>query len=137
VPPKHPDSDRNFNDLTPRFKRNIYHSLKGMLRLRVLTRDFKQWVGDQPQRWLDVGAGQGQFALLLAGMGHHVTLVDISDEMLAEAKEAFTAAGLLDHAEFICCPLQQMHEYVSEQYDGVLCHALWSGYRSPVHCCIF
>jgi S-adenosylmethionine-dependent methyltransferase len=131
VPPKHPDSDRNFNDLTPRFKRNIYDSLKGTLRLRVLARDFKQWVGDQPQRWLDVGAGQGQFALLLAAMGHHVTLVDISSEMLDEARDAFAAADLLDHAEFICCPLQHMHEYISEQYDGVLCHAVMEWLQEP------
>lgn len=131
MPPKHPDADRNFDDLTPRFKRNIYDSLKGVLRLRVLQRDFKHWISLQPQHWLDVGAGQGQFALILAALGHRVTLVDISEEMLAEAKEAFTQAGLLAQARFICCPLQDMQQVLSEQFDGVMCHAVMEWLQEP------
>ena len=129
--PKHPDADRNFNDLTPRFKRNIYDSLKGILRLRILERDFSQWISATPQHWLDVGAGQGQFALMLASMGHRVTLVDISSDMLAEAKEAFTAAGLFTQVEFICCPLQEMHNYIDAQFDGVTCHAVMEWLQEP------
>ncbi|MEY4589686.1 MAG: hypothetical protein RL497_1762 [Pseudomonadota bacterium] len=131
MPPKHPDTDRNFNDLTPRFKKNIYESLKGKLRLRVLERDFSQWISAQPQRWLDVGAGQGQFALMLAAMGHHVTLVDVSRDMLAEAKNAFSQAGLLHQAEFICCSLQEMDHYLTAQFDGVLCHAVMEWMQAP------
>ncbi|HMW73376.1 MAG TPA: methyltransferase domain-containing protein [Cellvibrionaceae bacterium] len=131
MPPKHPDADRNFNDLTPRFKRNIYDSLKGVVRLRVLQRDFDQWLEPRPQRWLDVGAGQGQFALQLAAQGHQVTLVDISSEMLAQAKQAFTEAGLLAQADFICCPLQQMPEFIHERFDGVMCHAVMEWLQEP------
>lgn len=131
MPPKHPDADRNFDDLTPRFKRNIYDSLKGVLRLRVLQRDFKHWISLQPQHWLDVGAGQGQFALILATLGHRVTLVDISEEMLAEAKEAFAQAGLLAQAQFICCPLQEMEQVISGQFDGVMCHAVMEWLQEP------
>lgn len=131
MPPKHPDADRNFNDLTPRFKRNIYDSLKGIVRLRVLERDFDQWVEPAPQRWLDVGAGQGQFALKLAAKGHHVSLVDISSEMLAQAQQAFAEAGLLAQAEFICCPLQNMQDFIFGQYDGVMCHAVMEWLQEP------
>jgi S-adenosylmethionine-dependent methyltransferase len=131
VPPKHPDVDRNFNDLTPRFKRNIYDSLKGILRLRVLERDFDQWIEPAPLRWLDVGAGQGQFALMLAAKGHLVTLVDISSEMLAQAQQAFADAGLLAQAEFICCPLQEMADVISGQFDGVMCHAVMEWLQEP------
>lgn len=131
MPPKHPDTDRNFNDLTPRFKRNIYDSLKGILRLRVLERDFAQWINPAPQRWLDVGAGQGQFALKLAALGHQVTLVDMSSEMLAEAKQAFSEAGLLAQATFICCPLQEMANQLDGPYDGVMCHAVMEWLQEP------
>ncbi len=131
MPPKHPDVDRNFNDLTPRFKRNIYDSLKGILRLRVLERDFDQWLEPGPQRWLDVGAGQGQFALKLAAKGHHVTLVDISSQMLAQAQQAFADAGLLAQAEFICCPLQNMTDVINGQFDGVMCHAVMEWLQEP------
>lgn len=131
MPPKHPDADRNFNDLTPRFKRNIYDSLKGVMRLRVLQRDFDQWLARSPQRWLDVGAGQGQFALMLAAQGHHVTLVDVSSAMLTQAEQAFAEAGLLAQATFICCPLQQMPEFIQEQFDGVMCHAVMEWLQEP------
>ena len=36
--------DRNFDDLAPRFKRNVYGGLKGELRLRVLQRDFDEFI---------------------------------------------------------------------------------------------
>lgn len=134
MPPKHPDSDRNFDDLTPRFKRNIYDSLKGILRLRVLQRDFAQWVDYRHGHWLDVGAGQGQFALLLAGMGHRVTLVDVSEQMLEQAHESFAKAGLLDQAQFICCSLQSMQastQLRGVKFDGVLCHAVMEWLQEP------
>src|SRR5262245_8042849 len=48
-------------------------------------------------RILDVGGGDGQEALRLAQQGHHVTIVDYSAPMLAEATEAATRLGIEDH----------------------------------------
>jgi SAM-dependent methyltransferase len=46
---------------------------------------------------LDVGAGTGRAALLLASAGAAVTAVDASDQMLAVARQRAAAAGLAIH----------------------------------------
>lgn len=49
---------------------------------------------DRPLRVLDVGTGAGFFAILLAGMGHQVTGIDMSGDMLHEAKQNAMASGV-------------------------------------------
>ena len=49
--------------------------------------------GKAPLKILDVGTGAGFFAILLAGRGHDVTGVDMSPDMLHEAKMNMVAAG--------------------------------------------
>ncbi|MDQ1252888.1 MAG: hypothetical protein QG646_2030, partial [Euryarchaeota archaeon] len=39
---------------------------------------------------LDVGCGTGEIGLLFAEMGHHVTGLDLSEKMLAKAREKAT-----------------------------------------------
>ena len=43
---------------------------------------------------LDDGTGAGFFAVILAGLGHHVTAIDYSDQMVAQAKKRFSDLGL-------------------------------------------
>lgn len=47
-----------------------------------------------PRRVLDVGTGTGAMALLAAELGHDVTGVDLSQEMLTRARAKAAAAGL-------------------------------------------
>jgi ubiquinone/menaquinone biosynthesis C-methylase UbiE len=67
---------------------------------------YRQWVqyvrrllkryGWKPQRILDVATGTGTVAFLLAEMGHDVTGIDLSPEMISEAQrkaDAFQAKG--------------------------------------------
>lgn len=46
---------------------------------------FSDYIGKQPLNLLDVGTGPGSISILLAGMGHQVTAVDLSEQMLALA----------------------------------------------------
>jgi SAM-dependent methyltransferase len=48
----------------------------------------------RPLRVADLGCGTGAFALLLAGLGHHVVGVDVSSQMLAIAAGKAAEAGL-------------------------------------------
>lgn len=46
----------------------------------------REWTGEPPQRVLDLGCGTGVVSLLLAELGHDVTGVDFSEEMLEQAR---------------------------------------------------
>lgn len=127
-------ADRNFDDLAPRFARNVYGALKGALRLAVLRRDFEAVLpqalhnaGGQPLRVLDAGGGQGQFALQLAACGHALTLCDISSAMLALAQEEAAVQQLADVA-FVHSSIQalaaEVRAGVREPFDLVICHAV-------------
>ncbi|MBF0282026.1 MAG: methyltransferase domain-containing protein [Zetaproteobacteria bacterium] len=87
--------DRNFDDLTHRFERNIYGSAKGELRLAVvwahLLQTMPQLSAGQPLRILDAGCGLGQMGVRLAQMGHEVVLADISQNMLDKTSALFAA----------------------------------------------
>ena len=53
-----------------------------------------QQLGPAPRKVLDLATGTGFVALILAELGHRVTAVDLSAEMLAEARK--TAGGRSD-----------------------------------------
>lgn len=121
-------SDRNFGELTHKFKNNIYGTNKGKIREAVLQRDLHaqlDWLGHATdKRVLDVGGGQGQLALYLAALGHHVTVIDISDEMLELARTRANEAGLCERMRFIRAPLQEIAQLSLGQFDLVMCHAV-------------
>lgn len=104
-------TDKNFAELTHKFKNNIYGTNKGKIREAVLKRDLSAQVDwltqSNGKRILDVGGGQGQLALYLASLGHHVTVIDISEEMLELAKTRADEAGLSDLLHFIHAPLDR------------------------------
>ncbi len=112
-----------FNQLSPRFSRNIYDTFKGRLRLAILERDFEALkLHQSPLRILDIGAGQGQFALELAHKGHHLTLLEPAEEMLLLAKERFAEAQL--SANFLTATAEELSHYPLVQYDLITCHAM-------------
>ncbi|MFJ9350935.1 class I SAM-dependent methyltransferase [Streptomyces sp. NPDC101237] len=78
-----------------------------------------------PLRVLDVAGGNGGDAIRLAAHGHHVTIVDYADAMLAAAAEQAEAQGL---AGMITCVQAGVNalpaELVSGEFDVVLCYNL-------------
>lgn len=138
-------SDRNFDDLAMRFDRNIYSSLKGKIRLRILQRDLQpfllqqellqQELQEQEQQKqqldiLDAGGGQGHFSLPLTQQGHRLTLCDISEKMLERAKEAANQLNA-SQVEFLHCSFQELSENSEHQYDLILCHAVLEWLAKP------
>lgn len=127
--------DRNFNGLSARFKQQIYGTLKGQLRLKMLDLDFDQCLpqlDSKPLNVLDVGGGMGQFSSALAAQGHHITLTDISQEMLDNAAAIFDEVAPEHPPQLICAPLQSLGDHLGDrQYDLVLNHAVLEWLADP------
>ena len=96
--------DRNFDDIAEKFSRNIYGTTKGQLRQAILWQDLEPLLaqlGPGPLRVLDAGGGEGQTAIKVAQLGHHVTLCDLSAEMVARARQAAVDKGVIDNMHFV------------------------------------
>lgn len=75
-------------------------------------------------RILDVGCGTGELSLLLAGMGHKVTGIDLSDEMLSVAISKAKASRL--RAQFVTGDAESLN-FDDESFDAVINrHLLWT-----------
>jgi S-adenosylmethionine-dependent methyltransferase len=128
-------ADRNFDDLTERFARNIYGSAKGEVRLAIvwqhLLQTLPQLTAGKPLRILDAGCGLGQMGLKLAELGHELVLSDLSGKMVDQTRTLF-AEKLPDVAvEYLHGPVQEMHAAELGQFDLVLFHAVLEWVAEP------
>ncbi len=77
-----------------------------------------------PAAVLDIGCGTGSLSVVMAGLGHDVSGIDLSPGMIAQARAKAAAAGLkiqfreMDAGELSLAP---------GQFDAVVCrHLLWA-----------
>lgn len=126
--------DRNFDGIAERFSRNIYGTTKGQLRQAILWQDLDVLLdsfGEGPLRILDGGGGAGQTAIRMAQRGHHVTLCDLSAEMIALAKQAAEEKGVSHNMHFVQCPVQEIAGHLESPVDLILCHAVLEWVVNP------
>ena len=119
--------DQNFDNLSSRFRKNIYDSAKGKIRLQILWRDIVEAIPEVEEGGLsilDAGAGQGNFALQLAEKNNNLTLCDISSEMLNEARSLFSKHNIEEGVDFIHASAQDLSQCLDKQYDIVLFHSV-------------
>ncbi|PKL51299.1 MAG: tRNA uridine 5-oxyacetic acid(34) methyltransferase CmoM [Candidatus Riflebacteria bacterium HGW-Riflebacteria-2] len=128
--------DKNFDSLAHRLERNVYGSNKGRVRLAMLEfdmgRGLPELFGQEKLQILDAGGGMGQIARWLAGMGHHITLCDLSAEMLALAERENLAAGLHDRISLLHSSIQDLPEHLPGRcFDLVLLHGVIEWMADP------
>jgi S-adenosylmethionine-dependent methyltransferase len=129
--------DQNFDDLAHRFQRKVYGGLKGSIRLAVLEKDLREFyprallpaARNKPLNILDAGGGTAPFSLGLAKLGHGVTICDLSEKMLAQAKTNFSNLNLTDRLHLFHGPIQEHKPLLG--YDLVLCHAVLEWVYDP------
>lgn len=121
--------DRNFDDLAERFNARIYDTTKGQLRLQVLKQDLQPFTQSPALRIWDAGCGSGQISLWLAALGHQLTLCDISETLLQQARERFAEAG--QQADFHHASIQQLAPQLAA-FDLVICHAVIEWLATPL-----
>ncbi|MFK5913671.1 MAG: methyltransferase domain-containing protein [Woeseiaceae bacterium] len=131
MPSKH---DENFDKLSSQFRKNIYNTVKGKIRLRILQRDIFEQIPDIDlggYSILDAGAGQGHFSLQLAKLKNKMTLCDLSQDMITQAEASFHENNLDSDARFIHSSVQDLSEHITEQFDIVLFHAVLEWLAEP------
>lgn len=123
-------TDRNFDGLAERFRKTIYDTPKGQLRLLALQADLDHArIRLDGQRVLDLGGGQGQFSRQLAEQGALIDLCDISTDMIARAEGHFNEAHLSLRA--VCCPIQASSQHFPQPYPLVMNHAVLEWLEHP------
>jgi S-adenosylmethionine-dependent methyltransferase len=81
--------------------------------------------GGAPLHVVDAGGGTGGFAVPLAALGHHVTVVDPSPDSLAALERRAAEAGVVDNVHAVQGDVAQLSELVANQsVDAVLCHSV-------------
>lgn len=77
-----------------------------------------------PAQILDIGCGTGSISVLLARLGHHLTGIDLSPEMIARAKQKAEEAG----RQINFMAMDAAHPRIDNQkFDVLLCrHLLWA-----------
>ncbi len=132
----HPREDRNFDDLADRFAKNIYGTIKGRIRLALLTEDLTELVsglygGAQPLDILDAGCGMAQMGCELAGQGHRVHFCDLSKRMLELADAMASEAQVMERCSFHQGPFQDFIQDKDEGFQLILFHAVLEWLVAP------
>lgn len=81
-----------------------------------------------PLKVLDIGTGPGFFTIILAGMGHRVTAIDCTVNMLQEAQSNLRKVGL--EAEFYQMDSHCL-SFPAESFDLLLCRNLTWTLHNP------
>ncbi len=126
-----------FDQLCKRFDKNVYATGKGRVRLELTMADMLTALPGLQQgkqlQILDAGAGMGQIAIWLAGLGHRVTMADISDEMLAKARQQIEAFGVSENISLMQASIQSLPELLPKgQYDLILLHGVIAWLEKPL-----
>ncbi|NIY83924.1 tRNA uridine 5-oxyacetic acid(34) methyltransferase CmoM [Vibrio hepatarius] len=128
--------DRNFDDIAHKFVKNIYGSDKGEIRQVIVWEDLEQLLtavdGDsRALEILDAGGGLAQMSQKLAKLGHHISLCDLSSEMLQLAKQDIEKNGLLEQYRLIHSPVQDIERHLERPVDVVMFHAVMEWLADP------
>jgi ubiquinone/menaquinone biosynthesis C-methylase UbiE len=82
---------------------------------------FRERVLAHGPRVLELGCGDGKFSVEVAGLGLHVTGIDLSVERIERARQRAQSAGVADRTRFLADDLNTI-SLPSGEYDCVVAH---------------
>lgn len=119
----------SFDGIANKFDQNIYGTTKGKLRHQLLLHFLSPYINASPMHILDLGGGTGMMSAEFAKKGHHVTLLDISNDVLDIAKQRLRPYS---SAQFILGELATLPPEHHNKYDFVICHAVLEWLVDPL-----
>ena len=100
------------------------HGLRDPVVRQAWTKLLDGWGIAKSARVLDIGCGTGSLSLVLAGLGHQVTGIDLSSEMITRAKEKTANDGYQINYQVMDATKPG---FPTGHFDALLCrHLLWS-----------
>ena len=118
------DTQKYWDDVAPAFDDEPDHGLHDPSILENWTALLKRWLPSAHATILDIGCGTGSLSVVLAGIGHHVTGIDLSPAMISLAQEK---------ANRQCFPIEfhvmdaASPRLPQQHFDVILCrHLLWA-----------
>lgn len=106
--------------------RKAYLSAGGDVRFALVTRAIQRHMDAGTSRVIDVGAGQGRQAIMLARLGHSVVALDSDAEMLKKARQAVRAepADVQSRIDIVLADGQSASSVVDGHFDVACCHSV-------------
>jgi SAM-dependent methyltransferase len=111
-----------------------YRTLRGAVRLQLLARQLDAHMPPPPARIADVGGGAGHQAIPLARRGHEVVVLDPSEAMLEEARQALEdeQADVRGRIRLVCGWGEEAPRLLGERgFGAVLCHGVLPYVEEP------
>ena len=100
------------------------HGLHDPQVLHAWTELLRTWLPADKSTVLDVGCGTGSISVVLAGLGHTVTGIEVSPAMLAQAQLKANSLGLAIRFQVMDASAPQ---FALRSFDAILCrHLLWA-----------
>lgn len=125
--------DQYFDGIAQKFDKNIYGSLKGKLRQRLLVNILEEKLkGVSPISILDLGAGTGVMSEQLINWGHSVDVVEPSYDAIDIAKQRLTTKTL-NAGQTVSFYHASLQDFAApKQYEFVICHAVLEWLDEPL-----
>lgn len=103
------------------FDSQVGHAFRSPAELTAMQAFLRRSLGAEPLTVLDLACGTGEVSRALLGLGHSVTGIDFSDDMLALAR-----AKLGRQARFVTCDAERLLED-DASYDALVTrHLVWT-----------
>ncbi len=123
------DSRRYWDNEAAAFDDAADHGLHDPHVLAAWTTLLKTSLPAAPAAILDMGCGTGSLSVVLAGLGHNVTGIDLSPAMIARAEAKALALNQRIHFHVMdaAFPQSESLQLAPQQFDVLVCrHLLWA-----------
>lgn len=115
---------RYWDNEAAKFDDEADHGLRDPVVRKTWKNLLQEWLPEPPRMILDIGCGTGSLSILMAELGYSVTGIDLSPEMISQAKGKAQAA---DQAIAFHVMEASQPNFPLRRFDVIVCrHLLWA-----------